>query len=172
MPPVNSLRREFMTSTVAVGAVAVVVLTAPGGPETWKRYVNGRFGTYAEYPADRFRALPPPENGDGQSFEGRDGSFLIISGSRNVEDYTPSTYERFLRGSSEGDYANVTYRTAGAHSLVLSGLRGGNIFYEVRLFDGELIHSLVITYPLAAKTEYDPIVTRIARSFGPRRAAP
>lgn len=154
-----------------VGTVALAALAAPVTAESWKKYVNARFGTFTEYPADRFRALPPPVNDDGQIFEGRDGSSLTVSGGYNVEDFTPSTYERFLRDAAERDYEDVTYRAAGAHSLVLSGLRNGEIFYEAYLFDGDVIHSLVITYPRAAKAEYDPIVTRIARSFGPRRTS-
>lgn len=151
-----------------VAAAAIVVLTVPDGGKTWRKYVNERFGTFAEYPADRFRALPAPENGDGQSFEGKDGSSLIIAGGHNVENFTPATFEKFLRTYSERDFGNVTYRMAGAHSLVLSGLRGDQIFYEEYLFTGDLIHTLVITYPRAAKADYDPIVTRIARSLGPR----
>lgn len=154
-----------------VVAAAMVVLSVTDGAKSWRTYVNERYGTFAEYPADRFRALPEPENGDGQSFAGKDGSSLIISGGHNVENFTPAAYEKFLRTSSERDFGNVTYRTVGAHSLVLSGLRGNQIFYEEYLFTGDLIHTLVITYPSAAKAEYDPIVTRIARSLGPRSDA-
>ena len=158
--------RAILALILAIAAAAV--LAAPAGAETWKKYVNGRYGTFAEYPADRFRALPAPENGDGLSFEAKDGGSLIISGGHNVEDFTPATYEKFLRISSERDFGNITYRAAGAHSLVLSGLRGDRIFYEEYLFTGDMIHTLVITYPRSAKAAYDPIVTRIARSLGPR----
>lgn len=151
-----------------VAAVAIVALAVSADAETWKRYVNGRYGTFAEYPADRFRPLPAPDNGDGLSFQGKDGASLIISGSFNVERLTPAGYERFLRTSGDRDFANVTYRSVGAHSLVLSGLRGDQVFYEEYLFAGDLIHALFITYPRASKSEYDPIVTRIARSLGPR----
>ncbi len=151
--------------------LAAAILAAPAGAETWAKYRNARYGTFAEYPADRFRALPASENGDGLSFEAGDGGSLVISGGHNVENLPPATYEKFLRTSSEGDYANVTYRAVGARSLVLSGLRGERVFYEEYLFTGDLIHTLVITYPRAAKAAYDPIVTRIARSLGPRSAA-
>ncbi len=161
--------RAILAFVLAVAATAV--LTGPAGAETWKKYLNGRYGTFAEYPADRFRALPAPENGDGLSFEAGDGGSLVISGGHNVENFTPATYEKFLRTSSERDYGNVTYRAAGARSLVLSGLRGDRIFYEEYLFTGDLIHTVVILYPRAAKAAYDPIVTRIARSLGPRSDA-
>ena len=158
--------------TFVVTAIAMTVLAVSAGAESWATYLNARYGTFAEYPTDWFRALPPPENGDGQSFRGKDGSSLVISGGHNFENFTPATYEKFLRGSGADDYSHVTYSTTGAHSLVLSGLRGGEIFYEEYLFSGDLIHTLVITYPPAARAEYDPIVTHIARSLGPRAGTP
>jgi hypothetical protein len=154
-----------------VAAAATAALMVPAGAETWKKYLNGRYGTFVEYPADRFRALPEPENGDGLSFEGKDGSNLVVSGGYNVENFTPATYEKFLRTFSERDFGNVTYKMVGEQSLVLSGLRGDRVFYEKYLFAGDLIHSLVITYPRSAKAEYDAIVTRMARSLGPRSDA-
>ena len=46
--------------------------------ETWKLYVNDRFGKAAEYPADRFHPGRPPDNSDGQSFTADDGATLDI----------------------------------------------------------------------------------------------
>lgn len=161
--------RTILAFILAVAATAV--LAGPVGADTWQKYLNGRYGTFAEYPADRFRALPAPDNGDGLSFEAKDGGSLVISGGHNIEDFTPTTYEKFLRTSGGRDYGNVTYRAGGAHSLVLSGVRGDRIFYEEYLFTGDLIHTVVIVYPRAAKAAYDPIVTRIARSLGPRSDA-
>jgi hypothetical protein len=133
--------------------------------ENWTVYGNPRFGVFAEYPADLFQPLPPPENGDGLSFRSRDGASLAIFGSNNIDGASPAAYESSLRSGGGDDYANVTYRASGAGWLVLSGLRGSDIFYEKYLFSRDLVLGMVMTYPQALKAEYDPIAARIAKSL-------
>jgi hypothetical protein len=139
-----------------------------GTAETWKLYLNARFGTAAEYPAERFHAENPPANGDGQSFTAKDGAKLAIFASFNVEDDTPASHEAFLRGAS-ADYNEVTLRASGSNWLVLSGYRGASIFYEKYIFarrkDADEIHGFVLTYGRDAKAVYDPIAARIARTL-------
>jgi hypothetical protein len=152
----------FLTGLLLVASVR------EAGAEAWKLYLNARYGTAAEYPADRFRPERPPENGDGQSFMAKDGAKLAIFASLNVDGDTPATYEAFLRGASS-DYDEVTLRASGSNWLVLSGYRGGSIFYERYIFvkrkDVDTIHGFVITYGRDAKAVYDPIAARIARTL-------
>jgi hypothetical protein len=154
---------------MAVLVGALLVAPAPqAAAQTWKLYVNDRFGTTAEYPADRFRPGRPPDNSDGQAFMAADGAELRIFAHYNVDDYTPAEQETFLRGAGS-DYTDVTYRATGKNSLVLSGYRGDSIFYEKYIFAGRkrdgVIHALTVTYPRDAKAVYDPIVARMARSL-------
>jgi hypothetical protein len=152
-----------------LGGLLLVTSAREGTAETWKLYLNARYGTAAEYPADRFRAERPSENGDGQSFTAKDGAKLAIFASLNVDDDTPATYEAFLRSGSS-DYNEVTLRASGSNWLVLSGYRGGaSIFYDKYIFarrkDVDAINGFVITYGRDAKAVYDPIVARIARTL-------
>ncbi len=149
-----------------IATLMSVLSPAPAAPEGWKLFANARFGTVIDYPA-RFKALPPPENGDGQAFEAIDGGRLTVSAFHNVNDDTPQSFERFLRGGETGAYASVTYRAAGPDWLVLSGLRGGGIYYERIIFWSATgtVHHLVITYPAARKHAYDAVVGRLARSL-------
>jgi hypothetical protein len=133
--------------------------------ENWTVYGNARFGTWADYPAQRFTALPPPENGDGQTFKARDGATLTIFGRYNINDETPASYEADLRLGTDGDKTSVTYRARGKDWLVLSGTRGNDVFYEKSLFRGDIVHSMSLTYPQSLTTTYDPIAARIARSL-------
>ena len=146
----------------------LVASVRDGTAETWKLYLNARYGTAAEYPAGRFRPENPPENGDGQSFTARDGAKLAIFASLNVDDDTPATYEAFLRSASS-DYNEVTLRASGSNWLVLSGYRGASIFYERYIFverkDLDTVHGVVITYARNAKAVYDPIAALIARTL-------
>jgi hypothetical protein len=141
--------------------------------ETWRTYQNARYGTVAEYPADRFHPGSPPANGDGQRFTAADGAELLIFAGLNIDDDTPAQHEASLREGSS-DYSDVTYRATGRDWLVLSGNRGDSIFYERYIFakgrDIGVIHALVVTYRRDAKAIYDPMVARMAKSLrAPRR---
>lgn len=153
------------THVTILAGLLLAALPAALNAQTWSRYANPRFGTTAEYPAGKLRAERAPDNGDGQSFVGRDGARLAIFGAYNVNNAGPPEYEKFLRDSGGDSYAAVTYRASGADWLVLSGARGSQIFYEKYLFRDHVVHGLVVTYPLSLKASYDPIVARIARSL-------
>jgi hypothetical protein len=146
---------------VPVGLLAGVLLIAlvrEAAAETWRLYENARYGTAGEYPADLFRP-------------GRCAQLAIFAGF-NIDNHTPANYEQFLRSGSS-DYQNVTYRATGGNWLILSGYRGGSIFYEKYIFalgkDVDVIHGIVVTYGSTGKARYDPIVARMARSLRPSR---
>jgi hypothetical protein len=136
-----------------------------GAAEGWTTYQNARYGTTLDYPR-RFRPGREPDNGDGLVFTAPDGATLRVWGSLNVEERDIAGLEAFLREAADKD-ERITYRAAGASWLVLSGLRGGNLFYTRYLFShrDEVINAFDIAYPQARKAEYDPIVTRMARSL-------
>lgn len=159
-------RLALLVSAFGLFVQALLIPATPAQAESWLAYVNPRFGSVIEYP-ERFRALRPPDNGDGQAFEAADGARLSISGSHNINDDTPASYEKFLRESGGNAYAEVTYRASGTDWLVLSGRRNGEIYYERVLFDqaGETIHHLSIVYPAVLRNAYDPIVLRLSRSL-------
>ncbi len=151
---------------LAMLALFMVLPRPVGAAEKWTQYANPRFGTHADYPSARFKPLPPPDNGDGQSFKASDGANLLIFGHYNIDESTPASYETFLRSDDDRNYAHVTYRASGKGWLALSGLRGGDVFYEKYVFAGDVIHAVVMTYPQARKAEYDAIAGRIAKSLG------
>ena len=64
----------FLSALLA--GLLLVASAREGTAETWKLYLNARFGTAAEYPAERFHPGSPPENGDGQNFTAKDGATL------------------------------------------------------------------------------------------------
>ncbi len=165
---------EFQAALL-MALLAGLLLVSPvpeAAAETWKLYVNDRYGTAAEYPADRFHPGRPPDNSDGQSFTADDGAALAIFAHLNVDNDKPAHYEAVLRSGSS-DYSDVTYRATGNNWLVLSGHRGDSIFYEKYIFakgkDLGVIHALVVTYRRDTKAIYDPIVARMAKSLRPSR---
>jgi hypothetical protein len=132
--------------------------------ERWAHYQNARYGTTIDYP-QRFRAGPEPDNGDGLTFASADGAVLRVWGSLNVEGHDIAGLEAFLRESGKDE--RITYRAAGASWLVLSGLRGAELFYARYLIShrGEVINAFDIAYSPARKAEYDPIVARLSGSL-------
>jgi hypothetical protein len=132
----------------------------------WKTYRNDRFGTTIEYPSDKFRSLRPPDNNDGLAFEAADGGRFTVSAGRNINDDTLAQVEAsYLTDREPGE--KITYRDRGPNWFVLSGTRGGTIFYERHLLShrNELLNNFDITYPARLKAAYDPIVARMSKSL-------
>jgi hypothetical protein len=136
-----------------------------GAADRWALYQNARYGTTIDYPRG-FRPGPEPDNGDGLVFTSPDGATLRVWGSLNVEEHDIAGLEAFLREAADKE-ERITYRSAGANWLVLSGLRGARLFYKRYLLShrGEVINAFDIEYPQARKAEYDPIVARLSRSL-------
>src|SRR5262249_10719949 len=135
-------------------------------------YRNERFGTAIEYPSDRFRPLPPPENGDGLAFESSDGARFTVSAIRNVlEKSFAEIQESYLEDRDPSE--RITYRPKGRNWFVFSGTRGDLIFYERHLVShrNEIINTFDIAYPASLKSVYDPITARMSRSLRPGNGA-
>jgi hypothetical protein len=142
---------------------------AADAQEAWATYRNTRFGTSIEYPA-RFRPGRPPDNNDGLGFTAPDGATLSVWGSLNIDEHDIARLETSLRESAEAS-ERITYRAAGNNWLVLSGTRGGRLFYRRYLLShrNEIVNAFEIGYPEALKAVYDPIVRRISTSLRPGR---
>lgn len=159
--------RPAMSRRIFIGAVlATPAAAAFAQPrETWKTYVNDRFGTTIEYPS-RFRPGRPPDNNDGQGFAAADGAVLAVWGSLNIEERDVAGLEAWLKESHEAD-EQITYRASGKNWLVQSGARGSQLFYRRYLLShrNEIQNAFRVSYPTELKAAYDPIVARISRSL-------
>jgi len=139
---------------------------AENPPQDWQIYVNKRFGTRIHYPADLLPTGFSSLNGDGVTMKSSDGRIeLRVFGGFNALEHTPREHEAWLRGDMRN--GAVTYKARNKEWFVLSGMEGGSIFYEKRLFsaDGETIHGFSFRYPAAEKTAMDPIVERLSKTF-------
>ena len=149
--------------TFAIGICASLDVAA--AQQQWTTYMNPRFGTIADYPADIFTVRdPPPENGDGQGFGTEDGrAHLSIYGTRNVESDTPANYvQKYV------DRQGITYKRATARFYIVSGARDADVFYErCNFHDGsnDIIDCFSVTYPAREKAVWDPIATRLSKSL-------
>ena len=108
------------------------------------------------------------DNGDGRTFLSRDRrARLLVWGEHRVDprDSLDARYRDAVRGTPE---ARVTYRFRGANFYVVSGLRGGTVYYHNVMHDlrADTFATLLLEYPRTLKPRYDPVATRVSRSFG------
>ena len=131
---------------------------------SWKRYVNERFGVTADHPAD-WSAGRPPDNGDGLRFSSPDGeAYVSISGSLHTFDTAAESLD-IVAQVEPG--ATVTFQKRGPRSIVQSGVHGDRIFYKRSFLacNNQVWNNLVIEYPAARKREFDPVVAHVSASF-------
>lgn len=146
-------------------AVAFAVLVGLAAPAfaTDHTYVNARFGTALTFPDDIFvEPQPPSENGDGMSWESKDDAWLGVWGQYNALEQDEKGLLDFLAD----DYEQITYSRTGRGFVVISGFDSGRVFYQRTNFGADgILHTMLMRYPKALKTKYDPLVGPIASSL-------
>lgn len=149
---------------LAGGAVWIFKIPAAvRAQEAWTSYRNARFGTSIAY-QEFFEPDPPPENGDGQSFTGPEGANFRVYARHNNDNDTPESYLAKLL--ADGSHPNVTNTSIQKNRLTISGVRGDLIYYEAYIFSGRgVMHAFQIEYPAKFKSDYEPTIQRMARSF-------
>ncbi len=157
-------RRYFAFAICLLSSVYPVLALAQQG--SWKLYENARFGYRALYP-DFLIPGEESENGDGRNFLSGDGSVkLVVFGAYNTQNMGIDEYRSTLLSEFKG-HDNIGYGPRGNSWFVLSGLRGGKIYYEKVLFayGGRIVNAFSLTYPEDGKHAFDPIVTGIEKNF-------
>jgi len=134
--------------------------------DNWTHYANPRFDYSAEVPPG-FRLTQESDNGDGATFESRDGARLLIFGAF-VDDgaFAADTRQRIIWDSQKG--WQITYEKVTPGWASYSGAKGGDIRYSraVTLCDGSAAH-FQLTYPRTALKAYNNVVDRMVKSLRP-----
>jgi hypothetical protein len=140
---------------------------APAEEDGWKTVEVPRFGCQANIPVVAF-TQPEPPNDEGLTFTAPDGATVSVRGRYNMPAETIVAMERSLRQSSA--FASVVYRAIGPDWLVLSGYRGGDVYYArfVLSSDRHVVCSVDIDYPTARRQYYDPLNGKIGKSLNAR----
>ena len=152
---------SLLVSLAGAGGAVAADAFLPAG-NGWQTYVNERFGTRLQFPADTFAPEAPPENGDGRRFVAPDG-VLEVYAWENSDRESVASLKRRLVGAD--GYTDVTYSPSGSNWLVLSGYRGNNIFYEKYVFRDDTVHGFGVEFPAEEKPRYSPIIERMEDSF-------
>ncbi len=132
----------------------------------WTSYANPRFGYSAEVPPG-FTLTQESDNGDGATFESKDGARLLIFGAF-VEDgaFAADIRQRIVWDNQKG--WQITYEKVTPGWASYSGARGAGILYSraVALCDGSAAY-FQLTYPRKALKAYNRLVGRMVKSLRP-----
>lgn len=133
----------------------------------FKTYSNDRFFYLVEYPADIFKMQAAPTNNDGRTFRSKDGTAeMRVWGQFNALGRNLlEEYEESLKKCGKAQ----AYKAFRERYFVLSCTVRNRIFYQRTIHRGrtgpEIFFTLTIEYPKSQKRKFDPLVTRISRSF-------
>lgn len=168
------LRHPAMTPALGVmGFVALVLMlhtNARAQETSWDTYTNPRYGFSIDLPRHVFEDANRSDNGDGISLSGLGGrATLLVFGYNNVMDETPAD----IANTPDGDLpdAKVTYRRVTKRWGVVSGFAtiGGEqrVFYTRFQANADLTQysTFRLTYPVAIRTLFDPLVGRLSKSL-------
>jgi hypothetical protein len=161
------MRRLYIVLAI-FAAAAIVRTVAPvmAIADDWRAYHNERYGTTIDYP-DFFKAGPPPANNDGLAFKSPDGAEFSVFASYNALDFDLTGFQDFIVKNLDAGEV-ITYQARGDDWFVISGTKGSDgVFYERHLLSHgkQMTEGFVISYPARLKQKYDPIVTRMSKSF-------
>ncbi|MBL4934272.1 DUF5050 domain-containing protein [Clostridium sp. YIM B02515] len=129
--------------------------------QSYKKYINDRFGFSIEYPGT-FVVKLTPDNNDGIVLSSKDGSAeLTVSGINNVLDETvTSNYNKLLQAHSD-----AAYKTQQNNWHIVSWIEGDKIVYQKTVVGNGSINTFIIKYPLSQKDSYNSIVSHVNSTF-------
>jgi hypothetical protein len=161
--------RVAMFGAILTAALQFPTLDATAG--SWLSKREATLGFAFSYPPELFQEI----EGDGKpSFHyfastSSDAKFLV-GGWNNQAEQSPDRFKRWLIANA-GGYDEVTYRPRGRSWFVLSGYRGDKIYYEKVMFScrGRVVNVFAITYPVAERALFDPVVETMEDTFRPGR---
>lgn len=154
----NSLSSEITSSDTSSANGS----STTSNQTTYLQYINARFGFSIDYPSDLV-AKSSPDNGDGQTFESKDGTVDFgASGINNVQSFTPDEY---LKQIVLPTINNVTYQDQGSNWIIVSWDDGNTIGYEKDIIGTGSINTFYIKYPASRKAEFDAIILHMSQSI-------
>ena len=158
----HSLIAVVWRGATVAGTLAVLATAALAGE--WGHYANARFGFNIDVPPD-FVAHGESDNGDGQFFDTPTAEFLVF-GSSMLDETLEAVADR-VKSQMEQDHYTVTYEASTPSWASFSGVNGGTIIYVrlIPLCGGIAFGEFTLSYGRADVAKFDPVITRLVRSF-------
>lgn len=159
--PLAGLATTLLLLLVALPAMAAGPITA----SQWTTYTNNRYGVLIDYPANLFKADPPPPNNAGRNFEAPAvRARFYVDSHANALDLAPAALEAEELSDLGG---TVVHKQNGKDWYQIVTVKGDETVVRRVLLseEGSMIHRLEIGYPTDAATAFAPIVARMTKSF-------
>ncbi len=151
-----------------IATLFVLLVAATGfGQKKFATYSNDRFFFSIEYPSDLLIVQAPPANNDGRTFRSKDGKVeMRVWGQHNALGRSfLEEYEESLKRCGTAK----AYKDFREQAFVISCTVGKRIYYQKTMHRGasgpEVFFTFTIEYPKTQKAKFDPVVTRVSRSF-------
>jgi hypothetical protein len=162
----------IQASLVAMKAAPVSEGAAPhnraraGPPRDWATYRDARFAFSLSYPRDVFTGELTPLDDHRRIFLSDDGRAQLVVMARVRTRETIASHRQSIINERYAD-ARFDYTPIRDTWFVLSGTRGGDIFYEHSAFacGGHALLGWQLTYRIAEREFYDRIVQEINHKF-------
>ena len=153
-------RRKCLMSLAACMLAGIV--SAAQAP-TYKTYTNARFAYSISYPANLLQPQGEAENGDGQAFRAADGrAEMRVWGGYNINNESlRAVHDQAVKEWGAG----VSYKVMKQDWFVVSASVNGKIHYRKTMLRKDVLKTFEIEYDESQKATYDPVTTRIAKSF-------
>lgn len=149
-------------------ALLLPLLALPALGNDWTRYVNPRFGSAVDVPANYLADGTPSVPGEGKVFRADHGRAKITTwgGPTQNADFMAEIARRI--GADEGDGWSITYRSETPDWASWTGTRGGHVFYAKAILTcgGSQTANVRLDYPAMDVPAFDPIVNRLGMSLG------
>lgn len=157
------------TFLLSVTLMLLFAAHAAFGQGKYDTYSNARFNYSIDYPSGLFTPHDESTNGDGRVFKAKKGTAKLLAwGQYNaLFDTLKKAYASDLKERGGG----VTYKALLNDGYVISGTKGGRIFYQKTILSGKdgdsgaVFATFLLEYPAAEKAVYDSVASRISRSF-------
>lgn len=155
---------KFVLISVLLACAGSTANAKAPGPN-WKIYVNARFSYIACYPAALLTAQGEAPDGDGQAFLGAHGAKLLVYGGFNMDNHDPraSLAATINRLRAAGGIVSAAHHGPGFFTL--SGIQGGSIIEEKRLFNGVVYQTLRLSYPAREQSMFKPLLAHMIKCF-------
>ena len=154
--------RKYIFSSLVMLSVASFAYSQT----EYSTYDNDRFHFSIEYPSDLLKMQAAPANNDGRTIRSKDRMVEMWAwGQFNALDLSLTDAYKQAVSNRRG----VTYKMLGDRSFVISGESTDKIFYRKTQMRGSgdtaVFYTFTMEYPKSQKEKFDPIITRILRSF-------
>lgn len=127
-------------------------------------YTNHKYGYVVAWPNKHLTPQGESDSGDGQIFTSPDGQARLACWAYYNDVLGESIGQAYAQALQEAG-AQVSYKHLGKDFFVISGIRGGMVFYRKTLLAHGVQASFELSYAAHLKAAFDPIVKDVARSL-------